>query len=171
MGFPSSSVGKKFTCNAEDPGLIPGSGWYPGERTATHYSIIGLPWWLRWWGICLQCRRPGFNPWVGKIPWKRAWQPLQYFFLKNHHGQRSLVGSSPGSRKDSDMTEQISTWEKIVSKRKLCCSPWGVKELDTIDWTTIYVVYIYVCVCVCVCIYTHTWLNHFAVHLKHNVVN
>jgi len=24
----------------------------------------------------LQCRRPGFNPWVGKMPWKKAWQPI-----------------------------------------------------------------------------------------------
>ena len=31
-------------------------------------------WWLRRQRICLQCGRPGFNPWVGKIPWKRKWQ-------------------------------------------------------------------------------------------------
>ena len=35
----------------------------------------GLPWWLRWWRICVQCRRPGFNPWVRKTPWRRKWQP------------------------------------------------------------------------------------------------
>ena len=28
----------------------------------------GLPWWLRWYRLCLHCRRPRFNPWVGKIP-------------------------------------------------------------------------------------------------------
>ena len=39
------------------------------------YMYIGLSWWLRWEGICLQCRRPGFNPWVGKIPWRREWLP------------------------------------------------------------------------------------------------
>ena len=39
----------------------------------------GLPWWLRWWRICLQCRRPGFDPWVGKIPWRREWQPTPVF--------------------------------------------------------------------------------------------
>ena len=31
----------------------------------------------------LQCRRPGFSPWVGKIPWHRKWQPCQYSCLKN----------------------------------------------------------------------------------------
>ena len=43
------------------------------------YSLVeaasGLPWWLRWQSICLQCRRPGFNPWVGKNPWRRKWPP------------------------------------------------------------------------------------------------
>ena len=29
--------------------------------------------------IRLQCRRPGFDPWVGKIPWRRAWQPTTVF--------------------------------------------------------------------------------------------
>ena len=43
----------------------------------------GLHLWLRWWSICLQCRRPGFNPWVGKILWKRKWQPSQYSCLEN----------------------------------------------------------------------------------------
>jgi len=33
--------------------------------------------------ICLQCRRPGFNPWVRKMPWRREWLPLQYSCLEN----------------------------------------------------------------------------------------
>ena len=42
-----------------------------------HMIIIrgGLPWRLRGLSICLQCGRPVFNPWVGKIPWRRKWQP------------------------------------------------------------------------------------------------
>ena len=43
----------------------------------------GLPWWLSWQRICLQCRRPGFNPWVGKIPWRREWQPIPVSLLEN----------------------------------------------------------------------------------------
>ena len=34
---------------------------------------------LSWWRICLQCRRPRFNPWVKKIPWRRKWQPTPVF--------------------------------------------------------------------------------------------
>ena len=36
--------------------------------------LFELAWWLGWWSIPLQCRRPGFDPWVGKIPWMRVWQ-------------------------------------------------------------------------------------------------
>ena len=41
-------------------------------------------------------KRLGFYPWVGKIPWRRAWQPLLVFVLGESHGQRSLVGYGPG---------------------------------------------------------------------------
>ena len=42
---------------------------------------------------CLQCRRPGFNPWVPEIPWRRKWQPTP-------------VGYSPWGCKASDTTER-----------------------------------------------------------------
>ena len=45
--------------------------------------------------ICLQCRRPGFDSWVGKISWRRKWQPTPVFFPGKSHGQRRLVGYSP----------------------------------------------------------------------------
>ena len=38
------------------------------------------------------CRRPGFDPWVRKIPWRRAWQPTSVFLPGKSHGWRSLVG-------------------------------------------------------------------------------
>ena len=38
-----------------------------------------LPWWLRWQRICLQCRRPGFDSWAGKIPWRKEWPPSPLF--------------------------------------------------------------------------------------------
>ena len=43
----------------------------------------GLPWWLRWWGIHLQCGKPGFYPWVRKIPWRREQLRTPVFFLEN----------------------------------------------------------------------------------------
>ena len=40
-------------------------------------------------------KRPGFDPWVGKIPWGRAWQRTPVFLPGEAHGQRSLAGYSP----------------------------------------------------------------------------
>ena len=57
--------------------------------------------------ICLQCRRPGFNPWVRKIPWRRKWQSPPVLLPRKSHGQRSLVGYSPWGRKESDTTEPL----------------------------------------------------------------
>ena len=45
--------------------------------------------------ICLQCKRPRFDPWVVKIPWSREWQPTLVFLPVQFHGQRSLVDHSP----------------------------------------------------------------------------
>ena len=56
---------------------------------------------------CLQCRRPGFNPWVGKILWRRKWQPTPVLLPGEPHGQRSTVGCSPWGRKESVMTERL----------------------------------------------------------------
>ena len=44
---------------------------------------------------CRRYKRLQFNPWVGKIPWRRAWQPTPIFLPGELHGQRSLVGYSP----------------------------------------------------------------------------
>ena len=37
-----------------------------------------------------------FDPWVGKIPWSRKWQPTPGFLLGESHGQRSLVATVHG---------------------------------------------------------------------------
>ena len=52
-----------------------------------------------------ECRRHGFDPWVGNIPWRRKWQPTPVFFHGKFHGQRGLKGYSPFNCKESDMTE------------------------------------------------------------------
>ena len=45
-----------------------------------------------------------FNPWVGKIPWRRKWQPTPVFLPGKSNGQRNLVGYSPWDCKESDTT-------------------------------------------------------------------
>ena len=56
----------------------------------------------------LQCRGPGFNFWVRKIPWRREWLPTPVFFLGESQGQRSLEGYCPWGHKESDTTERLT---------------------------------------------------------------
>ena len=49
----------------------------------------------------------GFDPWVGKISWRRKWQPTPVFLPGKFHGQRGLAGYSPARGcKKSDTTEK-----------------------------------------------------------------
>ena len=64
-------------------------------------------WWLIQSSVCLQCGRPRFNPWVGKILWRRKWQPPPVLLPGKPHGWRSLVGYSPWGHKESDTTERL----------------------------------------------------------------
>ena len=103
MGFPDISVGKESTCNVGDPGSIPASGRSPGEG-------IGYPLQYSWASLVAQLvknlpqwKRPGFDPWVGKIPWRKERLPISAFWPGEFHGLYS-----PWGRKESDMTEQLS---------------------------------------------------------------
>ena len=58
--------------------------------------------------------RDGFNPWVEKIPWRRAWQPTSVFLPGESHGQRSLAGHSPQGHKEQDTTEAASHTCKVT---------------------------------------------------------
>ena len=51
-------------------------------------------------------KRSRFSPWVGKIPWRRAWQPTPVFLPGESHGQMSLACYSPWGHKELDTTEQ-----------------------------------------------------------------
>ena len=73
--------------------------------------VFGLPWWLSGKESAFQCRRCRFDPWVGKIPWRRKWQPTPVFLPGKSCGERSLEGYSPWGLKKSDNTEWITTTE------------------------------------------------------------
>ena len=70
--------------------LPPNSRWSPKEPTS-------------------QCRRHGFDPWVGKIPWRRAWQLTPVFLPGESPGQRSLVGCSPWVAKSETQLKRLGT--------------------------------------------------------------
>ena len=61
--------------------------------------------WASQVALCRNHKRLGFNPWVGKIPWRRAWQSAPVFLPGESHGQVSLAGYSSWGCKESDMTE------------------------------------------------------------------
>ena len=48
---------------------------------------------------CRRCSKHRFNPWVGKTPWSRKWQPTSIFLPGKYHRQRSLVGYNPWGRR------------------------------------------------------------------------
>ena len=50
-------------------------------------------------------KRGGSNPWIGKIPWRRAWQSTAVFLSRESREQRSLGGYSTRGHKESDTTE------------------------------------------------------------------
>ena len=59
-----------------------------------------------------------FDPWVGKLPWRRKWQPTPVFLPGEFHGQRSLAGYSPWCCKESDTTEWLTLslpWKHSLS--------------------------------------------------------
>ena len=80
MGFSDSSVGEESACHAGDTSSIPGSG-----RSAR--KGIGYPLQYSWASLVAQLvknspamRRPGFNPWVEKMPWRRERLPTPVFW-------------------------------------------------------------------------------------------
>ena len=65
---------------------------------------------------------------IGKIPWRKAWQPTSVFLPGESHGQRSLVGYSPKGHKESDVTER-QTGIKIAGR--------NINNLRYADGTTL----------------------------------
>ena len=71
--------------------------------------------------LACQCRRLGFNSWVGKIPCRREWLPTSVFLPGEFHGQRSLVGYSLWGGRDLDKTEQLA----FSLSLRIYHYPWG----------------------------------------------
>ena len=65
---------------------------------------------------CRRCKRCGFNPWAGKIPWRRAQQPTPVFLPGEFHGQRSLVGYSALGRKSQTPLKWLSTYSCMSNR-------------------------------------------------------
>ena len=86
--------------------LFPNEGATQGRRRCEQRRQSGFPWTLRrWLRICLQCGRPGFDPWIWKIPWRREW-----------------AGTVCQSAGDSLLPSKA--FEKIISKHLTLSKTW-----------------------------------------------
>ena len=84
------------------------------------YMCMGLPKWFSGKESAWQCKRywrHEFDPWVGKISWRRMWQSTLIFLLDKSHGQRSMVDHSPWSHKELGMPELASSESDICANR------------------------------------------------------
>ena len=77
------------------------------------YLVWCLPWQLRQWRICLQWRRPGFDPWVRKIPWRREWQSTLVFSLGEFCGH--TMGSQRVRHNWATFTHLVKMYVFIVN--------------------------------------------------------
>ena len=103
--LPDSSAGKESACNAGGPGLIPRSGRSTGEG-------IGSPLQYSWASLVAQMvknlpvmQETWFDPWAGKIPWRRERLPTPVFWPREFHGLYS-----PWAPKESEVTERLSLY-------------------------------------------------------------
>ena len=77
-----------------------------------------------------QCRRWGFNPWVGKIPMRRKWQPTPLFLPGESHGQKSLADySSRGCKVRHDWSSKQQKQQAVL----LLTSPWMMVTTERLD--------------------------------------
>ena len=84
-------------------------------KTACQFSLLKFsPWYMASLVaqvvknlLCLQHRRPRFDPGVRKIPWRRKWQPTPVFLPREFHGQRNLAGHRPWGCRESDTAERL----------------------------------------------------------------
>ena len=125
----SSRISTRLHCPWDTEGRSHGDG---GQKAGQGLKLEILEHWLECVGFpggtggkehtcqCRRWKRRGFDPWVGKIPWRRAWQPTLVFLPGESHGQRSLVGYSPWGPTELDTTEWLSTLSvsKIFKKGK-----------------------------------------------------
>ena len=75
-----------------------------------------------------------FHPWVGKMAWRRKWQPTPVFLPEKFHGQRIPAGYSPWGHKKSDMTKRLSLKLTEAGDGNSEINILGISELE---WTGI----------------------------------
>ena len=89
------------------------------------------------WGlsgrICLQYWKARLDPWVRKMPWRRAWQSAPVLLPGESRGQRSLAGCSPRGRPESDVTgatpRVAGSWSQLLVRQAHGAHPGSARAL------------------------------------------
>ena len=102
---------------------------------------FGLPWWLRWYRIHVQCNRSCFDTWLGKIPQRRDRLTIPVFlgFTGGSAGKESTykagdldsipgLGRSPGGRHATHSS--IFGWRTLLDRRTWWATAHGITESD-----------------------------------------
>ena len=82
---------------------------------------------------CRRHKRHGFDPWVGKIPWSRKWQPALVFLSGKFQRQRCLTGYSPQGCKEKDVTKHTHTHTQLYLYLCVCVSHSVMSICDLMD--------------------------------------
>ena len=85
------------------PGDLPDPGIEPRSPPLPHFAHIAPTMLPHCLPLCLLCGRPGFHPWVRKMPWRRERTPTPVFWPREFHGLHS-----PWGRRESETTEWLS---------------------------------------------------------------
>ena len=89
---------------------------YSWVKSTKGYQLRGFPGGPSDKEPTCQCRRCSFDPWVGKMPWRREWQPTLVCMPGESHGQRSLVGDNPWDGKEWTTTKSLNNWSCLVKE-------------------------------------------------------
>ena len=109
-GYGRSGVNSKLFCP-----------YLTSKRMAVSTSL-GFPGGSDGKASACKCGRPGFDPWVGQMPWRRKWQLTPVLLPGKFRGWKSLVGYSPWDCKESDMTEQLHRFKFLTEDFSLKAS-------------------------------------------------
>ena len=110
-------------------------------------GVKGLPRWCSGKESVCRCRRCKFDPWVGKIPWRRKWQPILVLLPGKFHGHRSLVGYAAVlgvAKSQTQLSDFIYTFSNIpwylrgkehtCQRRRCRFNPWVGKIPWRREW-------------------------------------
>ena len=97
--------------------MLPYTSVFPHWPGSSRGSLLfmDLPRWLHVKESACQCRKCGFNLWVGKIPCRRKWQSSLVFLPGKSYGQMSLAGYSPWCRKSKRVRHNLVTKQTFIS--------------------------------------------------------